>query len=56
MKILYTADATATGGRTGRVTSAHGNLDPPPVVPKEMGGPSGEGTNPEQLFAAGFAA
>ena len=56
MKTLYTADATATGGRKGRVTSADGNLDLPLVVPKEMGGPGGEGTNPEQLFAAGFAA
>ena len=56
MKILYTAVATADGGRTGgRVVSTDGNLDLPIAAPTEMGG-SGEGTNPEQLFAAGYAA
>src|SRR5919112_1941424 len=56
MKILYTAVATADGGRAGgRVTSDDGNLDLPIASPKDLGG-SGEGTNPEQLFAAGYAA
>jgi osmotically inducible protein OsmC len=56
MKILYTAVATADGGRQGgRVVSTDGNLDLPIAPPAELGG-SGEGTNPEQLFAAGYAA
>ncbi|MDL2245763.1 organic hydroperoxide resistance protein [Parabacteroides sp. OttesenSCG-928-J18] len=56
MKALYTAVATNTGGRAGRVTSSDGviNLDLRP--PKEMGGPGGDYTNPEQLFAAGYSA
>jgi len=56
MKILYTAEATATGGREGHAVSSDGNLDVSLVTPKEMGGPGGTGTNPEQLFAAGYAA
>ena len=56
MRILYTAEATASGGREGRVRSSDDVLDLPLVVPKEMGGPGGAGTNPEQLFAASFAA
>jgi osmotically inducible protein OsmC len=56
MKILYTAEATATGGREGHAVSSDGNLDVSLVMPKEMGGPGGVGTNPEQLFAAGYAA
>ncbi len=56
MKILYTAEATATGGREGHAVSSDGNLDVSLVTPKEMGGPGGVGTNPEQLFAAGYAA
>lgn len=56
MRILYTAEATATGGREGHVRSADGQLDLALVVPQAMGGPGGAGTNPEQLFAAGFAA
>jgi osmotically inducible protein OsmC len=56
MKILYTAEATATGGREGHATSSDGNLDVSLVTPKEMGGSGGAGTNPEQLFAAGYAA
>ena len=56
MRVLYTAEATATGGRHGRVRSSDGTVDLALVVPKEMGGPGGEGSNPEQLFAAGFAA
>ncbi len=56
MKILYTAEATATGGREGHAVSSDGNLDVSLVTPKEMGGSGGTGTNPEQLFAAGYAA
>ena len=55
MQILYTAEATAWGGREGRSASNDGNLDVNLVVPKELGGPGGTGTNPEQLFAAGYA-
>lgn len=52
---LYTARAHATGGRTGgRATTDDGRLDVAVEVPPELGG-SGEGTNPEQLFAAGYA-
>lgn len=53
--VLYTAAATAEGGREGRTASDDGRLDLVVSVPQELGG-SGEGTNPEQLFAAGFAA
>src|SRR4051812_29394788 len=49
------AEATAWGGREGRSASSDGNLDVQLVVPKELGGPGGAGTNPEQLFAAGYA-
>jgi lipoyl-dependent peroxiredoxin len=52
---LYTARATATGGRSGRAVSDDGILDVELRSPKEMGGPGGA-TNPEQLFAAGYAA
>ena len=56
MKVLYTAVATADGGRAGgHVRSTDGNLDLPISPPKEIGG-EGAGTNPEQLFAAGYAA
>ncbi|MFC0625461.1 organic hydroperoxide resistance protein [Kribbella deserti] len=54
-KVIYTAHATAEGGRDGRVATDDGKLDVVVSPPKEMGG-SGDGTNPEQLFAAGFAA
>jgi Ohr subfamily peroxiredoxin len=54
-KRLYTATATATAGRDGRVKSDDGHLDVAVVPPREMGG-SGAGTNPEQLFAGGYAA
>ena len=54
-KILYTAEATAGGGRDGRVRSSDGILDLAVVPPKEMGG-AGGGSNPEQLFAAGSRA
>ena len=56
MQPLYTAEATATGGREGRTSSSDGVLDLALAVPKEMGGPGGDATNPEQLFAAGYAA
>ncbi len=56
MKILYTAEATATGGRDGRAVSSDGNLEVSLATPAEMGGAGGAGTNPEQLFAAGYAA
>lgn len=56
MQILYTAEATATGGRQGRIRSSDGVLDTPLAHPKELGGPGGQATNPEQLFAAGYAA
>ncbi|WP_338749755.1 organic hydroperoxide resistance protein [Janibacter alittae] len=56
MKTLYTAEALATGaGRDGHGRSADGRLDLDLAVPTQMGG-SGEGTNPEQLFAVGYAA
>ena len=56
MKAIYTATATATGdGRNGHTTSEDGILDMDVRVPKEMGG-AGGATNPEQLFAAGYAA
>jgi osmotically inducible protein OsmC len=55
VKPLYTARATATGGRSGHAVTDDGLLDVHLKPPKEMGGPGG-GTNPEQLFAAGYAA
>jgi lipoyl-dependent peroxiredoxin len=57
VKTLYTAVATATdGGRNGRTRTDDGKLDLALSMPESMGGPGGEGTNPEQLFAAGYAA
>ena len=55
-KILYTATATATGGRVGRATSSDQALDVQLSTPRELGGAGGAGTNPEQLFAAGYSA
>ncbi len=56
MKALYTAEALATGeGRNGHTRSTDGRVDVDLAVPTEMGG-SGDGANPEQLFAAGYAA
>jgi osmotically inducible protein OsmC len=55
-KRLYTATASATNGRDGRIKSDDGILDLAVVPPKEMGGSGAPGTNPEQLFAAGYAA
>jgi osmotically inducible protein OsmC len=54
--ILYTATATATGGREGQATSSDGALSVALSTPRELGGSGGGGTNPEQLFAAGYAA
>ena len=56
MDILYTAAATARGGREGEVVSDDGVLDLSLTLPKDLGGPGGDHTNPEQLFAAGYAA
>jgi lipoyl-dependent peroxiredoxin len=53
---LYTAVATAHGGRTGRVVSDDGLIDMSLAMPTSLGGPGGKGTNPEQLFAAGYSA
>jgi lipoyl-dependent peroxiredoxin len=55
-KRLYTASATATAGREGRVRSSDGTLDLALAMPRELGGGGGAGTNPEQLFAAGYSA
>lgn len=56
MDTLYTAVATATGGRDGRAVSSDKILDVKLSTPKELGGAGGEATNPEQLFAAGYSA
>jgi Ohr subfamily peroxiredoxin len=56
MQILYTAHSTATGGRDGRAVSSDKHLEVKLSTPKELGGAGGDGTNPEQLFAAGYAA
>ncbi len=56
METLYTAVATSIGGRNGHVKSSDGVLDFDVKPPKEMGGPGGAYTNPEQLFAAGYSA
>ena len=55
-KVLYTAHSTATGGRDGRAVSSDGVLNIQLSTPKELGGAGGPGTNPEQLFAAGYSA
>ena len=55
-KILYTAHATATGGREGVASSDAPELELKLSTPKELGGAGGDGTNPEQLFAAGYSA
>ncbi|TVP49051.1 MAG: organic hydroperoxide resistance protein [Halomonas sp.] len=54
--VVYRAHATATGGREGHAKSSDGALDVKLSTPKELGGAGGEGTNPEQLFAAGYSA
>jgi osmotically inducible protein OsmC len=53
---IYTAEALATGGRNGHIKSSDGVLDLEVRTPKELGGGGGAYTNPEQLFAAGYAA
>jgi Ohr subfamily peroxiredoxin len=53
---IYTAHATSTGGRTGTSATDDGRLSVTLDTPKEMGGNGGPGTNPEQLFAAGYSA
>ncbi|HEY4078933.1 MAG TPA: Ohr family peroxiredoxin [Rhizomicrobium sp.] len=54
--VKYRTSATTTGGRDGRVRSEDGHLQAQLSTPKELGGAGGEGTNPEQLFAAGYSA
>lgn len=56
MAALFTTSVLATGGRQGRVIAEDNNIDIQLVVPKELGGSGEQGTNPEQLFAAGYAA
>src|SRR3989442_4768029 len=56
MNILYTAEAVVEGGRAGHGRTSDGRLTVELSVPKEMGGEGGPGTNPEQLFAVGYAA
>lgn len=56
MKILYEAHASASGGRSGHVTTSNGTLDLQLAMPKELGGTGETLPNPEQLFAAGYAA
>ncbi|MFD1147036.1 organic hydroperoxide resistance protein [Saccharothrix hoggarensis] len=57
MQVLYTAEAVAVGdGRNGEVRSTDGVIDEQLATPQELGGPGGDKTNPEQLFAAGYAA
>ncbi|HLR12264.1 MAG TPA: organic hydroperoxide resistance protein [Burkholderiaceae bacterium] len=55
-KVLYTARATATGGREGTAHTDDGRLSVDLSTPTELGGGGGSGTNPEQLFACGYAA
>lgn len=55
-KVLYRAQATSTGGREGTSRSSDGILDVKLTTPKELGGNGLPGTNPEQLFAAGYSA
>jgi osmotically inducible protein OsmC len=55
-KVLYRAEARSVGGREGKSESSDGHLKVTLSTPKEMGGTGGPGTNPEQLFAAGYSA
>jgi osmotically inducible protein OsmC len=56
MNVLYKATATSNGGRDGRAVSSDQALDVKLAAPRELGGNGAEGTNPEQLFAAGYSA
>ena len=56
MKILYTTEATSTGGREGKSSTRDGVLAVTLSTPRELGGAGGPGTNPEQLFAVGYSA
>jgi Ohr subfamily peroxiredoxin len=56
MKVLYQTEASATGGRTGSAKTKDGAFAVTLTTPKELGGPGGEGNNPEQLFASGYSA
>lgn len=56
VNVLYSTSARATGGRDGRSGTLDGAVDVKLVTPKELGGAGGEGVNPEQLFATGYAA
>jgi Ohr subfamily peroxiredoxin len=56
VNVLYRTSARATGGRDGRSATLDGALDVKLTTPKELGGPGGDGVNPEQLFATGYAA
>jgi len=56
MKVLYRTKAMATGGRDGKAATEDGKVQVKLNTPKELGGGGGDGTNPEQLFAAGYSA
>jgi Ohr subfamily peroxiredoxin len=56
VNVLYRTNATATGGRDGHAATKDGSFDVKLATPKELGGAGGPGNNPEQLFAAGYAA
>jgi osmotically inducible protein OsmC len=56
VNVLYRTEARAIGGRDGRSGTVDGNFEVKLTTPKELGGPGGEGVNPEQLFATGYAA
>ncbi len=56
VNVLYRTSATATGGRDGHAATKDGTLDVKLATPKELGGAGNAGNNPEQLFAAGYAA
>lgn len=56
VNVLYSTQATATGGRDGHAATKDGTLDVKLSTPKELGGGGGSGNNPEQLFAAGYSA
>ncbi|GAB2882201.1 organic hydroperoxide resistance protein [Paraburkholderia jirisanensis] len=56
MSVLYKATAASTGGRDGRAISSDNALDVKLTTPRELGGNGAAGTNPEQLFAAGYSA